>query len=260
MTPTLASLTAPRGGAQRPWGGPSGAEMPRGRARGYDDQREQILARAAKLFARRGYTGTSMNEVAEACGVTKPTLYHYVRDKQQLLLEIAAAHVARLEALVDQVGAETHAPEPRVRRLISAFLEVYAGSQAEHRVLTEDVRFLPPADRRRVLDGERKVVAAFADAIAQARPELRAQDLDKPLTMLLFGMMNWMFTWLKPRGELSHADMAPVVADLFFGGLGAVRAPRPAPITLAYSHHGDSACINPPSSSSRSASPSRPRS
>ena len=122
-----------------------------------------------------------MNEVAEACGVSKPSLYHYVRDKQQLLLEIAAAHVARLEALVDEVGAETHAPEARVRRLIAAFLDVYAGAQAEHRVLTEDVRFLPPADRRRVLDGERKVVAAFADAIAAARPELRAHELDKPL-------------------------------------------------------------------------------
>ena len=233
--------------------------MPRGRARGYDDQREQILARAAKLFAKRGYTATSMNEVAEACGVTKPSLYHYVRDKQQLLLEIAAAHIARLEAVVDEVGAETHAPEARVRRLISAFLEVYASSQAEHRVLTEDVRFLPPADRRRVLDGERKVVAAFADAIAEARPELREHDLDKPLTMLLFGMMNWMFTWLKPRGEFSHADMAPVVGDLFFGGLGAVRAPGAPPISFSHTHNGDSACLTPPSSSSRSASPSRPR-
>ena len=98
------------------------------------------------------------------------------------------------------------------------------------------MRFLPPADRRRVLDGERKVVAAFADAIAAARPELRTHELDKPLTMLLFGMMNWMFTWLKPRGELSHADMAPVVADLFFGGLGAVRAPRRAR-AIPLSHH-----------------------
>ena len=232
--------------------------MPRGRARGYDDQREQILARAAKLFARRGYTATSMNEVAEACGVSKPSLYHYVRDKQQLLLEIAAALVARLEALVDEVAAEAHAPEARVRRLIAAFLDVYAGAQAEHRVLTEDVRFLPTADRRRVIDGERKVVAAFADAIAEARPGLRAHELDKPLTMLLFGMMNWMFTWLKPRGALSHAEMAPVVADLFFGGLGAVAAPSHS-LSLPSNHHGDSACLTPPSSSSRSASPSRPR-
>jgi len=217
--------------------------MPRGRAQGYDELREQILARAARLFARRGYTATTMNEVAEACGVSKPSLYHYVRDKQQLLVEIAETHIARLEALLEEVVAETQTPETRMRRLIAAFLAVYAGAQAEHRVLTEDVRFLQPADRRRILDGERKVVAAFADAIAQARPELRGAGLDKPLTMLLFGMMNWMFTWLKPRGALTHAEMAPIVADLFFGGLGAVqanggrssihrgdgKAPRPAP-------------------------------
>ena len=234
--------------------------MPRGRARGYDDQREQILARAAKLFAKRGYTATSMNEVAEACGVSKPSLYHYVQDKHQLLVEIAAAHIARLEALVDEIGAETHGAEARVRRLIAAFLAVYASSQAEHRVLTEDVKFLQPADRRRILDGERKVVAAFADAIAEARPELRDHNLDKPLTMLLFGMMNWMFTWLKPRGELSHADMAPIVAELFFGGLGAVRAPGATPIVFAHSINGDTACLTPSSSRSRSASPPRPRS
>ena len=72
-------------------------------------------------------------------------------------------------------------------------------AQAEHRVLTEDVRSCRRPTARRVLDGERKVVAAFADAIAAARPELRAHELDKPLTMLLFGMMNWMFTWLQPR-------------------------------------------------------------
>ncbi len=72
--------------------------MARGRARGYDEQREQILARAARLFAQRGYTATSMNEVAEACGVSKPSLYHYVRDKHQLLVEIAESHIGRLVA------------------------------------------------------------------------------------------------------------------------------------------------------------------
>ena len=201
--------------------------MPRGRAPGYDEQREQILGRAARLFARRGYTATTMNEVAEACGVSKPSLYHYVRDKHQLLVEIAETHVTRLGAIVDRVVAGTTRPEERVRCLIAAFLAIYAEAQAEHRVLTEDVRFLAPADRRRILDGERKVVAAFADAIAQARPELGREALDKPLAMLLFGMMNWMFTWLKPRGALTHAEMAPVVADLFFGGLAAVRAQTP---------------------------------
>lgn len=199
--------------------------MARGRARGYDDQRGQILARAAGLFARQGYTGTSMNEVAEACGISKPALYHYVQDKHQLLVEIAAAHIARLSALVESVDDRAEDPEARLRRLIAAFVAVYASSQAEHRVLTEDVRFLAPAEKKRILDGERRVVAAFAGTIVAARPELRDADLAKPLAMLLFGMMNWMFTWLRSDGPLGADEVARLVADLFFGGLGAVRVP-----------------------------------
>ena len=82
--------------------------MPRGRSPGYELQRETILARAAELFAQRGYTATSMNEVAEACGVSKPSLYHYVRDKDQLLVEIAEGHVAKLNALVDEEIGRAH--------------------------------------------------------------------------------------------------------------------------------------------------------
>ena len=197
--------------------------MPRGRAPGYDTQREQILARAAELFARQGYTATSMNQVALACGVSKPSLYHYVRDKYQLLVEIAEDHVDRLKSLVLQAQQKPLEAEARVRELIGSFLDVYSHAQAAHRVLTEDVKFLEPADRERVLAAQREVVAAFAEAIAEVRPGLRASELHKPLTMLLFGMMNWMFTWLQPGGKLTHAAMAPVVADLFFGGLNAVR-------------------------------------
>ncbi len=203
--------------------------MPRGRASGYDTQREQILARAAELFASQGYTATSMNQVAQACGVSKPSLYHYVRDKYQLLVEIAEGHVTLLKALAAQVQARPLDPQAQLRELIDSFVGAYAGSRAAHRVLTEDVKFLEPADRERLLAVQREVVAAFANAIARVRPELRRAELHKPLTMLLFGMMNWMFTWLQPGGKLTHAAMAPIVADLFFGGLAAVRVSDASP-------------------------------
>ena len=214
--------------------------MARGRAPGYDTQREQILARAAELFAQQGYTATSMNQVAQACGVSKPSLYHYVRDKYQLLVEIAEGHVTLLKRLATEAAQPLSSsplssslpadPQACLRQLIDSFLGAYADSRAAHRVLTEDVKFLEPADRDRVLGVQREVVEAFAEAIAVARPELRGTDLQKPLTMLLFGMMNWMFTWLQPGGRLTHAAMAPVVADLFLGGLEAVRTAAPVPL------------------------------
>src|SRR3954469_5777655 len=160
--------------------------MGRGRHAGYDEQREMILARAAELFARGGYPGTSMNQVAEACGLSKATLYHYYRDKYELLVNIADSHVSRLQGIVADALAEDASPQGQLRALIRRLVEEYANAQNEHRVLTEDVKFLEPADRERILAKERELVAAFARVVATLRPDLREAAMGKPLTMLLF--------------------------------------------------------------------------
>jgi len=206
--------------------------MARPRSAGYDDQRDQILAQAAALFAQQGYTATSMNQVAAACELSKAALYHYVRDKHALLALVAEAHVKRLEAVVEEVLAQPLSPDARLRELIVRFVREYANAQNEHRVLTEDVKFLEDTEREQVLAIERRVVNAFAETVAAVRPALKPVELHKPLTMLLFGMINWMFTWLKPAEDgqrLTHEQMAPMVAELFFGGLGAVSLPPTEP-------------------------------
>jgi len=197
----------------------------RPRSAGFETQLDQILVASARLFASRGYTATTMNEVAAACGVSKATLYHYVSDKQGLLAQIATGHVARLEALVLDVVARRLTPEAQLRELIHRFMQAYASAEHQHRVLTEDVKFLDAVERERVLDAQRRVVAVFADTVAALRPDLGAAHLHKPLAMLLFGMINWTFTWLHAGGALSHETLAPVVVELFFGGLPAVVAP-----------------------------------
>ncbi|MCA3239903.1 MAG: TetR family transcriptional regulator [Rubrivivax sp.] len=201
--------------------------MARPRSQGFDAQRDQLLAAAARLFANQGYTATTMQQVAEAAGLGKATLYHYVRDKPALLAAIAGGHVARLEALVGEVAAEALPPEPHLARLIERFLRAYAHAQHEHRVLTEDVKFLPAPEREALLEGQRRVVQAFADAVAAVRPELAAARLAKPVAMLLFGMINWTFTWLRADGALTHEAMAPLVTQLFVGGLLSL-PPEPA--------------------------------
>lgn len=205
--------------------------MSRGRSAGYDDQRGMILESAAHLFAKHGYTAASMNQVAEACGLSKATLYHYYKDKYALLLSIAANHVSRLEAIVVLSLARKEPPERQMRELIRSIVEEYADAQHAHRVLTEDVKFLEEEDRERVLDKEREVVKGFAKVVCELRPDLKEASLSKPLTMLLFGMINWMFTWMKPDGELDYQTMAPIVADLFLSGLSGIRVPTESPLT-----------------------------
>lgn len=184
-----------------------------------------ILQCAALLFARSGYPGTSMNQVAQACGLSKATLYHYYPDKYALLVSIADSHVSRLQAIVGESLVQERTPAGQMRCLIRRLVEEYADAQNAHRVLTEDVKFLEPGDQKRILGKEREVVNGFAGVVAALRPDLKEAALTKPLTMLLFGMINWLFTWMKPDGSIDYDSMAPIVSDLFLGGLTAVQAP-----------------------------------
>ncbi|MBW8074502.1 TetR/AcrR family transcriptional regulator [Metallibacterium scheffleri] len=207
--------------------------MARGRAPQYDEQRALILNQAARLFAQQGFMATSMNQVADACGLSKAALYHYFRDKYALAALIAETHVRQLLDVVMQVQAECTDPQRLLGVLIERFVREYASAQDAHRVLTEDVRFLGDEDRQRILDVERDVVSRFAQAVRVLRPQAGERELDKPLAMLLFGMINWLFTWFHPGRGLSYEQLAPMVADLFLHGMLDMRLPAQAPCASA---------------------------
>ncbi len=217
--------------------------MSRPRSASFEQHRDAIRAQAARLFAQHGYPVTPIAELARSCGVSKALLYHYYRDKEQLLFDIADRYLDSLLAIVAEVQSQPAAPVARLRALIERFMAAYEDAASYHRVLVQDVKYLKPAHRRAINAKQRRVVQAYADAIAAAAPQLAGDALLKPVTMTLFGMINWTFTWLKDDGPVRYADMAPVVADLFLRGVGAVQplaraagakrparvAPRPLP-------------------------------
>jgi AcrR family transcriptional regulator len=198
--------------------------MARPRAADFEQHRDAILAMAARLFADRGYAAGSIADLASACGVSKALLYHYYRDKEDLLFDIADRYIDSLQLIVDEVAAERLPPAPHLRRLIERFMQAYEHAAAYHRVLVQDVKYLSSAHRRRVVGKQNRVVDAFAAAIAAVAPQLAQSQLLKPVTMTLFGMINWTFTWLKDAGPLTYAQMAPVVTDLFLNGVTALAA------------------------------------
>jgi AcrR family transcriptional regulator len=192
--------------------------MARTKAPTFDLQRATILDTAARLFATKGFRGASMSDLAQACGVSKALLYHYYRDKEQLLFGMADSYMDRLLQLVAEVKGLQLPPEQQLRTLIARFMQEYRHSQARHMVLVQDVKFLSPTQRAQVVAKERQVVEAFAQAIAAIRPRCGRKPLCVPLAMTLFGMINWTFTWLRADGPLSYEDMAQIVSELFLHG------------------------------------------
>ena len=192
--------------------------MPRGKAVTFDLQRAAILEAAARLFAGNGFPSASMAQLARACGVSKPLLYHYYRDKEHILFDVADSYMDRLVAIVRELEALRLPPRERLRALIRRFMQEYEHSQAQHMVLVQDVKFLSEAQRSHVIAKERQVVEAFAHAIATLKPRFRKKVQCVPLAMILFGMINWTFTWLRPGGPLTYDDMAEVVSEVFLHG------------------------------------------
>ncbi|PTD96224.1 TetR/AcrR family transcriptional regulator [Pseudothauera lacus] len=193
--------------------------MARGKAPTFEVQRATILAEAARLFAMRSFPNASMAELAKACGVSKPLLYHYYRDKEHILFDIADSYMDQLLDIVAGVKAAALAPQPHLEALLTRFMDEYGHSQHRHMVLVQDVKFLQAEQAEQVTAKQRRVVAAFAEAVERVEPGLRRRHLDKPVAMILFGMINWTFTWLRADGRFTHADMAPVVCRIVLEGI-----------------------------------------
>jgi TetR/AcrR family transcriptional regulator len=196
--------------------------MARPRSAEYDGKRRAILRRSAKLFAQNGYDRTSMAEVAAATGVSKALLYHYYTGKETLLADILRAH---LQDLVDAVGAvqSNVAPRNRLRALIGALLDAYRDADDEHKIQINELSKLPHASKRDLLGMERKLVVTFADAIAAVIPDVgRDPALLKPVTMSLFGMLNWHYMWFREKGAISRDDYADMVTTLLIEGAQAL--------------------------------------
>lgn len=192
--------------------------MARPRAVDYDDKRNAILSASARAFADTGFDGASMSQIALACGVSKALLYHYYTNKEQLLFDVIEAHLEDLVAAVREVERGSD-PEDRLVRLCAVILEAYRDADAEHKVQINNLSRLP-ADKQDILKRmERDLVDVFAEALAEANPDLATNPrLLKPVTMSLFGMLNWHYLWFRPSGPVSREDYATIAARIVVAG------------------------------------------
>ncbi|MDR6755841.1 AcrR family transcriptional regulator [Mycoplana sp. BE70] len=200
--------------------------MARTRAQDYDTKRLAILQRSAELFARFGFPGTSINMIAEACGVSKALLYHYYPDKEALLFDILNDHLQELVEVMGQASASTEDPKLRVRAIAMALLDAYRDADAEHQVQIANLKLLSDDRREVLLAMERQLVVLLSDALAEALPEIGKGPLLKPLTMSMFGMLNWHYLWFREGKGLTREAYADMVTSLILTGAPQVALPE----------------------------------
>ncbi|MCY6380700.1 TetR/AcrR family transcriptional regulator [Hoeflea prorocentri] len=191
--------------------------MARTKALDYDEKRGAILQSAAKLFADVGYDRSSMSQLAEACGVSKALLYHYYSGKDALLYDVIGSHLKELCLTVEAADRPDAEPEERIYLLITALLNAYREADHEHKVQINEMKHLPHDQQEALKDLERRLVTFFAQAVRGINPDLEAR-LVKPVTMSLFGMLNWHYMWFRPQGGVGREEYAEMASRLIVSG------------------------------------------
>ncbi|MBY8880601.1 TetR/AcrR family transcriptional regulator [Actinacidiphila acidipaludis] len=182
---------------------------------------ETLLAVAVEVFNERGYDGTSMEHLSRAAGISKSSIYHHVRGKEELLHRAVGRALEGLFGILDEQGARDGRAVERLEYVTRRTAEVlmdelpYVTLLLRVRGNTATERWA--MERRREFD--QRVAALLKDAVAEG--DLRA-DVDVRLaTRLLFGMINSLVEWYRPegRGSTEAEQVVDAVARLAFDGL-----------------------------------------
>jgi AcrR family transcriptional regulator len=198
------------------------------RQRSMDVKRDAVLRTAAHLFLEYGYQKSSMSLLAAQLKITKPALYYYFRNKEEILVECYRAGIAHHEKLLK----ETSENQGTGLRKLFMYVETYALVVVSHdfgRCLAMlDESELSPATRREVRTMKRRmdmtlrgyVEEGIADgSIGPCNPKLVA--------FAIAGAINWIGTWYRPEGELRPNEIAGEFARILTGGLGTLKATDP---------------------------------
>jgi TetR/AcrR family transcriptional regulator, cholesterol catabolism regulator len=181
-----------------------------------DAAKSRLIAAAIRVFHDKGYEQSSVQDVADAAGIVKGTLYYHVRSKEELLFEIMQQV---LQSLVPQLEELARSPDLAIDKL-RRFVEVYVAHIISNRqimlIFFRDYDSLSETWQQQLVHA-RDVYDTFLRGVlrqGQREGNIRA-DLDVQLTDLaLFGMLNWIGRWYRPDGRLAPPDIAQHVADL----------------------------------------------
>ncbi|HYW56135.1 MAG TPA: TetR/AcrR family transcriptional regulator [Polaromonas sp.] len=199
--------------------------MARPKSATHELQREAILDVAAQCFAQRSYMAASMNDIAAACGTSKARLYHYYGSKEAILFDLLDRYTQGLLATIGQTEATAQRQNlddrGALHELIRNFLSEYESSATRHSALLGDTKFLGDGQRELILNRQRDVVSAMTRFLKRAYPQRISAANQTAVTMMLFGMINWTFTWMRPEGPMSYRAFSEEVIAMLERGLAA---------------------------------------
>ena len=198
--------------------------MARTRAADFNDKQKAILAAAAAVFASMGMEKASMAHVATHSNISKALLYHYYPSKDALIYDIVRSHLNDLDQAVKIADDPALTPDKRLKALVRRALQLYSEQENAHRVMLNSLGVMPSEHMDQLKVIERRIVRRFSAVINELNPNLsKKRQLLTPVTMSLFGIMNWTYTWFRPDGSMTREEFADVATAVVLDGLKALK-------------------------------------
>lgn len=211
-----------------PWG------PVRGRAQQRALKRQAVLRTAAQLFNEKGYAASTLDEVAERLGVSKPTVYYYVDSKDAILLECVRAGLEMLQRAIREVDARGGRAIDKLDAAMRAYVDIVT-QDFGMLVIRVGEESLPPEARQKVRRMKAGLDMEFRELIRQGIDEGSIVPCDPRLAAFtLAGALSWIGRWYRPDGDLDPTEIADHCIGVLMQGLSresvAVQEPAPHPL------------------------------
>lgn len=185
-------------------------------------RRDEIIATASELFADRGYQLVTMDDIANAVGLAKPSLYHYFTSKEQLLFLIHGEFIEPLIAKQQARMSSNASAAQKLKEVIYDLLAVTDSHRGHVRVFFEHHQELRTEDRESIGRQRREYRDSVAEILREgiATGEFQATLDTKLVTLAIFGMCNWAYQWFDKGGKDDIATISEVFASTILNGIG----------------------------------------
>ncbi|WP_229287771.1 TetR/AcrR family transcriptional regulator [Burkholderia pseudomallei] len=194
--------------------------MARTRAENFDDIKAAILSSAAQLFAQKGFRNTNIIDIGNACNASKSRMYHYFGSKELMLEAMLLEHVNGLLAIAREITETEADPQEKFQSFVLAHLRYYYAAPDRHKVLLADAEYLPEAAQAEVRRAEHRLVELLIVILKQLNAQrFSSRQEASAHAMLIYGMLNWTYTWYRPSGKLGIDALAHKAAAMCLQGI-----------------------------------------
>lgn len=185
----------------------------------YEEKKRSMIITAAKVFGRKGFHGTSIENIANKMQMTKGSLYYYFSNKDELLYQVHLYSLNEVIEQIDKIAASNDSPEIKFRKAITSHLKIL-GENYEGSFMLQQEYLLPDDHRNEILrlrdNYEKKFLNIIKEGVKQKKFSVRNFKIS---LFVVLGAINWFLRWYSSSGQLTIEEIADRFADIFLEGL-----------------------------------------